>query len=59
MLTLKILNEKDKDVGTKILELFYGTYWKFIVERMTPRPDGLVMKFQHEGHQFRVYRQWH
>ena len=52
----EVMCENGKPVGTDILQLYYGETWEPILDRLTHRFDGYLMKIHHQGYCYKVYR---
>jgi len=48
--------EKGKNVGIKILTLYFGELWQSALDRLSYRFDGHMFCIRHEGATYSVYR---
>ncbi len=51
-----VKNEKDKNIGINILELYFGNLWQFTLDRLDHHIDGYLLTIHHQGHKYRIYR---
>ncbi len=52
-----IKNTDDKEVSTDILKLHYGILWETMLDRLTPRPDGYLLRIKRKGKRYRIFRE--
>jgi hypothetical protein len=52
----EVKSETGKDMGVKILALYYGDLWRSALDRLNYRFDGHMFFLWHEGKKYSVYR---
>jgi hypothetical protein len=52
----EIRNEKGEGVNSRILERYYGNFWKVVLDRLNHQYDGYLMTIHHKDSEFHVYR---
>ncbi len=52
-----VMDTDDKEVSDNILKLHFGSLWKSTLNRLTPRPDGYLLRIKHKGERYRVFRE--
>ena len=52
----EVKSETGKNVGVKILILYYGDLWQSALDRLSYRFDGHMFILYHEGKKYSVYR---